>query len=174
MSSPLISTERALIRKFNLDDAGFIVELLNSRGWLKYIGDRNITSVEAAKNYLANGPLLSYTKYGFGPYLVELKSSGEPIGMCSLIKRDGLEDVDIGFAFLDVFAQKGFAYEVSKALLSFAFHQLKLKRIVAITMASNPASILLIQKLGLRFDKTVRFPGDSEELLHYSIEAPEI
>lgn len=174
MSSQLISTERTRIRKFNLDDAEFIVKLLNSPGWLKYIGDRNVNNTEAAKNYLANGPLLSYTKYGFGPYLVELKNSCEPIGMCSLIKRDGLKDVDIGFAFLDAFAQKGFAYEASQALLSFAFNQLKLKRIVAITMASNPASILLIQKLGLRFDNTVRFPGDSEELLHYSIEATEI
>jgi ribosomal-protein-alanine N-acetyltransferase len=157
-------TERLALRKFKQGDEEFIFNLLNSPGWLQFIGDRNIKTIEDAQGYLVNGPLLSYNKFGFGPYLVELKDSETPIGMCSLIKRDTLEHVDIGFAFLPNFNGKGYAFEAASATLNFAQNDLKLDRIVAITNTNNTSSINLLKKLGFIFEKSVKFPDEDEEL----------
>src|SRR5688572_6108430 len=116
----IAETERLLITEFTFDDATFIQELVNTPSWIENIGDRNVKSEKDAKRYLENGPLKSYNEHGFGLYKVTLKETNLPIGMCGLIKRDMLEDVDIGFAFLPAYEGKGYGFESSSAVLNFA------------------------------------------------------
>jgi RimJ/RimL family protein N-acetyltransferase len=104
----------------------------------------------------------SYAKFGFGLYVVELKETGAAIGICGLLKRDSLEDVDIGFALLERFREKGFAYESAAALMDYGRNALGLKRIVAITSPDNERSIRVLEKIGLRFEKMIRMPGSDE------------
>ena len=163
-----IDTQRLLLRPFDLRDSKFIIELVNSEGWLKFIGDRNIHSEKDAENYLINGPLKSYSENGFGLSMVELKNSGTPVGMCGLIKRDGLDDVDLGFALLPEFYKNGYAAEIAEATLKYGFEKLKLPKIVAITMEANLSSISLLKKTGMTFEKNVTLPNDKETLCLFS------
>jgi len=161
----ILETDRLALREFNENDADFIVNLVNSEGWLKYIGDKNIKSTDQARGYLVNGPLKSYTDNGFGLSLVELKKDKSPIGMCGIINRDSLEHPDIGFAFLPGYSGQGYGYEISKRTLQYAIDDLKLTKIVAITVPENIASIKLLEKLGLRFEKNIKAQNDTTDLL---------
>jgi len=163
-----LQTERLILRPFTLADTTFIITLLNSEGWLKYVGDRNVKTFTDAASYLLNGPLKSYTDNGFGLSAVEMRNSGELIGMCGLIKRDSLEHVDIGFAFLPEHQGKGYAAEIADACLSYAFRQLNLEKVVAITLPANKSSIALLEKLGMRLQGTVNLPNDPEKLALFS------
>ena len=164
----ILATERLLLRQFTINDTSFIIELVNSPGWKENIGDRNITTEEQAREYLLNGPLRSYAVNGFGLWLVEMKSDRTPIGMCGILKRDNLENPDIGFAFLPAFTGKGFACEMAIATMTFAKDTLKLPVIFAITIPANKASIKLLEKIGLRFVKTLNSPDDRKELRLFS------
>lgn len=166
----ILETERLRLREFSLDDTKFIIELLNSPGWLQFIGDRNVKTGEQAIAYLENGPIKSYLQNGFGLSLVEKKDDKKAIGMCGIIKRDNLENPDIGFAFLPEFNGKGYAFEIASATLAYAKEKLALSNISAITLAGNSKSIRLLEKLGLKFIRTVCFPNSNEELLLYSNE----
>ncbi len=163
----ILETERLVICQLSVNDAAFIFELLNSPSWLKFIGDRGVKTIEDAEKYLKNGPVKSYAQNGFGLYLVKLKVSNNPIGMCGLIKRDALEDVDIGFAFLPAYEKRGYGFESASAILAHSRATLGLKRIVGITIAANHSSIHLLEKLGLSFEKKIFLPGDEEELMLY-------
>lgn len=163
----ILETQRLTLRQFIDEDAGFIVELVNTPGWLEFIGDRNIHTEEDAINYLQNGPIKSYCENGFGSSMVELKD-GTPIGMCGILKRESLENPDIGFAFLPAYMGKGYALEIANATLHHAKHQLKLTTICAITNPGNVRSIGLLEKIGLRSVKTIPSPTDGTELLLYS------
>ena len=165
----ILETERLTLREFTTDDTAFIIELVNSPGWLEFIGDRNIKTTEQAIAYLENGPIKSYRDNGYGLSLVETKDNKIPIGMCGIIKRDTLDDPDIGFAFLPEFTGKGYAFEIAAATLAHASQQLKLPVICAITVANNVNSIKLLKKIGLKFSKKINFPPSNEELLLYSI-----
>jgi RimJ/RimL family protein N-acetyltransferase len=158
------------LRQLTESDASFMLSLLNSPGWLEHIGDRGVKTLEAAKAYILNGPAKSFAENGFGTYLVELISGGEAIGICGLIKRPGLDDVDIGFAFLPEYEGKGYAFEAAQAVLAEAVSDLGLKRVVAITTVANSRSIRLLEKLGFRYEKNIRIPGDPEELKRYGLE----
>ncbi|MEO6901626.1 MAG: GNAT family N-acetyltransferase [Bacteroidia bacterium] len=166
----IVQTERLLLRQFNVNDVDFIIQLLNSPGWIKNIGDRNIKTVEQAKNYLLNGPMQSYQLHGFGLSLVMLKETNTPIGMCGLIKRDTLPHVDIGFAFLPAYIGKGYCYEMASAILMNAKNNFKLPRIVAVTLPTNISSVNVLKKLGMQFDKKIILKGDTEELELYGID----
>lgn len=163
----MIITERLEIREYTLLDAPFIYELMNSEGWLKNIGDRNIKTIEDAEAYLQENYLSSYEKHGFGPYLVSLKKDGTPLGSAGLYKRDNLEHPDVGFAFLSEFANKGYAYESAQAVMNYASETLKLQTILGITLAENLSSIKLLKKLGLSEVGTYKYE-DGEELLLFS------
>jgi RimJ/RimL family protein N-acetyltransferase len=164
----LIETERLILREFTIHDTAFIIALLNSDGWMEFIGDRNVKTEEEARNYLENGPLKSYEIFGYGLSLVELKSDKTPIGMCGIINRASLENPDIGFSFLPEYTGKGYAHEMAKATMVYAREILNLPTICAITVANNKASIKLLEKIGLEFMKPIYFPEDNEELLLYS------
>ena len=105
-----------------------------------------------------------YSRLGFGLYLVALNGGGPPIGICGLIKRDSLEDVDIGFAFLPEYWGRGYAYEAASAVMAYGGNALRLKRIVAVTSVDNDSSARLLEKLGLRFEGMVKLSNDSEEV----------
>ena len=156
MTEIVINTERLILRKFTLSDASFMLELLNTPDWLRFIGDRNVYTIEQTEQYLLNGYLKSYETHGFGFYAVMLKETEELIGMCGLIKRETLEDVDIGFAFLPQFMGKGYGFEASCATLHYAQNVLKLEKIIAIVDPENEVSIALIKKIGLRFEKMIQ------------------
>ena len=162
------TTPRLVIREFTSRDPEFIVRLLNTPQWLQYIGDRKVKTKKDALKYLENGPIKSYHEHGFGLYLVALRDENISIGMCGLIKRDALEDVDIGFAFLPEFYGKGYAYESAISVVNHA-RSLGLKRVVAITLPDNESSIRLLKKINMNFEKMFQLPNDEKELMLFSI-----
>ncbi|MGR3774422.1 GNAT family N-acetyltransferase [Bacillus paramycoides] len=161
-------TERLILRWFDVKDAPFILELVNDPAWIQFIGDKGVRNLEDAKNYILNGPVDMYNKMGFGLYLVERKEDLTPLGMCGLIKRDSLEDVDIGFAFLEKFRSKGYGYESAAAVMEYGKNELGLKRIVAITSIDNADSGKLLEKVGLRFEKIISGSGEDLKLFGYN------
>lgn len=165
----IIETERLFLRKFTIEDAVFLVELLNTPKWIQFIGDRGITEISEAEEYINTKFVANYEKLGFGFYLVMLKNTNIPVGMCGLVKRNGLEDVDIGFAFLPNHEKKGYAFEAAFATLHYAKTVLKLQRIVAITTQENINSIQLLQKLGLQFEKIIDLAADDRDLMLFGI-----
>jgi RimJ/RimL family protein N-acetyltransferase len=167
----VLETERLILRRMSTDDAGFILELLNEPSWLRFIGDRGVRTIEDARDYILNGPVAMYARLGFGLYVTELKDDGSPMGLCGLIKRDFLDDVDIGFAFLPRYWRQGYAYEAASAVLAYGQGVLGLKRIVAITTPDNDRSARLLEKLGLRFERLVRYPDDGQEVRLFAVEA---
>ncbi|WP_243522208.1 GNAT family N-acetyltransferase [Bacillus pseudomycoides] len=160
----ILETERLTLRLQTTDDAAFILELLNDPSWLQFIGDRGVRTIEDARAYILNGPIRMYEQFGFCLFLVERKEDHVPIGICGLVKRDSLEDVDIGFAFLPKYWAKGYAYEAASAVMAYGIDQLGLNRIVAITTQDNHASAKLLQKVGLRFERLIQLPNDPEVL----------
>ena len=160
----VLETERLSLRRITVDDAQFILTLLNEPSFLRYIGDKKVRNLEDARQYILNGPTASYERHGFGLNLVELRDSHTPIGMCGLLKREELPDPDIGFAFLPAFWNKGFAFEAAAAILNDARERLRLERILAITSLDNDASIKLLERLGFRFEKVMRLSGDREQV----------
>jgi ribosomal-protein-alanine N-acetyltransferase len=160
----ILDTERLILRQFSTGDAEFILALLNEPSFIQNIGDRGVRTLADARAYILKGPVASYAKNGFGLYLVLLKETNESIGMCGLIKREGLDDVDIGYAFLPKFWSRGYAIESAQAVKAYAKEVAGLKRIVAITDPANEGSVRVLEKLGLRFEKMVRLSEDDIEL----------
>ena len=166
----IFQTERLIVREFNIDDAAFALELLNTPGWLEFIGNRKVHSVEDAQSYLQRSAIRSYEVNGFGLWLMEVKDTGAAAGMCGLIRREGLEDIDIGFALLPHYEGKGYAYEAASATMKHA-KELGIDRIVAITSKHNSRSIGLLEKIGLKFEKMITLPNDDEELMLFGTSA---
>ena len=158
----VLETERLRLRQLTSSDAPFIVALLNDPDWLRYIGDRGVRTEEQAVAYIENGPQRSYAAHGFGLYLVERKAGGEAIGLCGLIQRDFLTDIDLGFAFLPNFRGAGYAFEAAAGVLRDAGARLTLTRVVAITALDNEPSARLLQKLGFHFEGLIAYPGEDE------------
>jgi RimJ/RimL family protein N-acetyltransferase len=161
----VLETERLTIRRLSTDDAEFMLELLNDPSWVRFIGETGARTVEDAREYILKKVVEMYERLGFGLYLTELKEGSVPIGICGLIKRDSLEDVDIGFAFLPKFREKGYACEAASAVMEYGRNVLGLARIVAITTSDNHASIRLLEKMGFQFEKTVRLSNDAKEVM---------
>jgi RimJ/RimL family protein N-acetyltransferase len=149
----IVETDRLVVRQVTTEDAGFILELLNEPAYHQNIGDRGVRTLEDSAKYISDKFIASYTKFGFGLFLVELKNNQVPIGICGLIKRDSLPDVDIGFAILSKFQKQGYAFESASAVLGYAKNTIKLKRIVGLTLPHNTASIKLLEKIGLKFER---------------------
>jgi len=167
----ILETNRLILRQLSTEDVAFILELVNEPSFIQNIGDRGVRTLEDARAYILRVAISSYEKNGFGLYLVELKDSGQSIGMCGLIKRDGLEDVDIGYAFLPRFWLKGYAVEAAAAVKDYARDMLGLKRLVAITDPANQGSIRVLEKIGLKYEKMVRLSADDIELKLFAAEA---
>jgi [ribosomal protein S5]-alanine N-acetyltransferase len=153
--SAVLVTPRLSLRRLSEDDAEFILELVNEPAWIRFIGDRRVQTRDDARAYIRNGPIASYERFGFGLWLTGLREGSVPVGICGLLKRDWLEDVDVGFAFLERFRGKGYARESVKAVLAHGRAAFGLQRIAAITDPANVASIRVLEAVGMRFERCV-------------------
>lgn len=173
----VLETRRLTLRRLDLHDARFILELLNQERFIRFIGDKGVRNIADACEYLLKGPIDSYRRFGFGLYLASLRCNdpagagaapgGEPIGICGLVKRDGLADVDVGFAFMPAHESQGYATESAGAVLDYGRRILGLRRIVAIAAPDNHASIAVLTKIGLRFERMIELARDRGELCLY-------
>lgn len=168
--STVIATERLTLRLVNLDDAEFMLQLLNEPSFIENIGDKKVRTLEDARAYIESGPIASYEKFGFGLLVVEVASAGRRAGICGLLKRETLEDVDIGYAFLPEFWFKGYALEAAAGVMSYAFESLRLRRILAITNPDNQPSIRVLEKLGFQFQRLIKMGEDGKETKVFSAE----
>lgn len=158
----MIETERLIIRQLTADDGEFILELLNEPDWIKYIGDRGVRTIDDAKKYITEGPMTMYAEHGIGLHAVELKESSKPIGVCGLIQRDFLKDVDLGFGYLSTYWGKGYAYEAAKAIMTYGVDELGYRRIAGFTSLDNEKSANLLQKLGMKDEGKIRYATTAE------------
>jgi RimJ/RimL family protein N-acetyltransferase len=160
----VIRTARLQLRELRLQDDEFILQLLNEAAFLRYIGDKGVRTLSDARDYILKGPMDSYRRFGFGLYLTSLRDGGLPIGICGLVKRDALVDVDVGFAFLSRYWSQGYATESAAAVLAHGKERLQLARIVAITASENHGSIAVLEKIGLQFERMIQVTANSPEL----------
>ena len=157
------ATARLRLRHLTHDDAAFILELLNEPDFIRNIGDREVRTLDDARRYIEHGPVVSYNQHGYGLFLVELQDTGAPIGICGLLKRDYLDDVDVGFALRESFRGKGYAFEAASAVLQLGKQVQGLGRIVALTSPDNFASMSVLRRLGLEYERTIRIPDPSRD-----------
>lgn len=167
----IIETQRLNLRELGLEDAGFILELLNEPAFVRFIGDRGVRNLADARGYLTGGPITSYDRHGFGLWLVLSKATGESLGICGLLKRDSLPDIDIGYAFLERHWAKGYASEAAQAVKTYAVDVLGSKRLLAITDQGNAGSIRVLEKIGLKYVRLVRLSENGDELKLFSLPA---
>ena len=167
--SKTYETERLIIKLVDINDAEFLMELVNTKKWLKNIGDRNVHNLEDAKKYIREKNLPQIERLGFGNAVVILKSNNIKIGTVGLYDSEGIEGVDIGFAFLEEYEGKGYAYEAAKKILEERINEFGIKKVSAITLPDNFSSIKLIEKLGLSFREVVRIPNDDVDLNLYEL-----
>lgn len=167
----MIETERLIISELSSKDSSFILELYNDPDFIKYISDRGIRTETDAKQFIGSGPRASYAEHGHGLYLVQLKD-GISIGICGLLKRDNLDDPDIGFAMLPAYRRNGYTFEAAEAAINDGQNRFGFKRIMAITSPDNEASIKLLEKLGLSFEKIIRLSADENECKLFSTNFP--
>jgi RimJ/RimL family protein N-acetyltransferase len=160
----ILETDRLVLRRLSVEDAAFILELVNEPSFLRFIGDRGVRTIDDARDYILKGPIASYERFGFGLYLCEIKDGREPIGICGLLKRESLDDVDIGFAFVPEFWRKGYCYEAASAVMAQGKSAFGLDRIVAITSPENDRSVRVLEKLGMRFERMVKLSDDAPEV----------
>jgi RimJ/RimL family protein N-acetyltransferase len=166
----VLVTERLTLRHATTADDRFIFELVNDPAFILNIGDRGVRTLADAERYVLDGPIASYEEFGFGMYVVQLRESGTPIGLCGFVKRDWLPDVDIGFAFLPQYRSQGYARESASAVRRYGHEVLGLTRIVAIVSPANADSIRLLEKIGLRFESMVRPVNEDADIKLFAAE----
>lgn len=164
----ILETPRLRLRRLTLDDAPFILRLVNEPSFHANIGDKGVRDLDGARGYLLNGPLASYEKNGFGLFCVETKEDGETIGMCGLLRRDTLPDVDVGFAFFPHTWGKGYATESALAVMQWGRETFALPRICAVVSPHNTASIAVLRKLGMRFERMVQLTPEEDPIQLFS------
>lgn len=168
----VLETERLILRHLARDeDAPFVLELVNDPSWLRFIGDRGVRTLDDARAYVDEGPAASYARHGFGLWAVVVRATGQPAGICGLLSRAGLDDVDVGFAFLPRHRGRGYAREAARAAVEIGRTRFGLRRIVAVTKPDNVASIGVLESIGMRFERSVTLAGDPLSL--YAIAFPE-
>ena len=164
----ILETARLRLRELTTSDAEFMLALLNDPDFIRHVGDRGVRTLAAAREYIVKGPMQSYAHNGFGLYMVELSGTGEKLGICGLVKREGLADIDIGFGFLPQYRSNGYAIEAATAVMAQARDALRLERFVAITSQENERSANVLLKLGLKFERMITFPGEQKEIRLYA------
>ncbi|MEO7200617.1 MAG: GNAT family N-acetyltransferase [Dokdonella sp.] len=160
----VLHSPRLSLRELEGTDADFILELLNEPGWIRFIGDRGVTTLAAAREYIEFGPRQSYTRFGFGLYVVERQHDQQRLGLCGLMQRHSLPEVDLGFAFLERHGGRGYALEAANRVAAQARDELAREQLLAITLPHNSRSINLLGKLGMRFERELPASGDEPEL----------
>ena len=171
MTNSTLETERLHLRRLTTDDAALLIDVFTDPAFMRFVGDRNIRTVDQAKAFLEKGPFDSYRKYGFGHFVVTRKLDGARIGICGFVKRDALDDVDIGFSLLPPYRAQGYAFEAASAVMAYGWETLGFQRIVAIASPHNDASIRLLGRLGLTFERMVKLSEGGESLSLYASNA---
>ncbi len=164
----IAKTTRLRIRELAIEDAEFVLALVNEPSFVSNIGDKGLRSLADAKRFILEGPWTYQQKPGYGQFAVELEENGDPIGVCGLLFRESLNLTDIGFAVLPQYWRRGFAFEAAEAVLRYGQSTLGLKKIVGLTSENNLASIRLLEKLGMKFEKTVKMSDDDPGTVVYS------
>ncbi len=164
----VIETERLALRKATLDDAPFLLGMWNEPSYIEFIRDWGARTLPQAEALMQERVFASYERNGFGLYVVTLKATGERLGMCGLIRRAGLDDVDVGYAYPPEQWGKGYASEAATAVVQYGRETLGLPRIVAIVSPRNARSIHVLEKLGLRYERLITLPGDLEAVMLFT------
>lgn len=164
----VLDTARLLLRHLTEADASFILELLNERGFIENIGDRGVRSLDDARRYISEGPGASYQRYGYGLWAIQERAGGQTVGICGLVRRDGLEDADIGYAVLERFSGRGYATEAAAGVLDYARRVIGLDKVVAITTLKNEPSMAVLRQIGLRYVGLIRLSGHEEETAFFT------
>jgi RimJ/RimL family protein N-acetyltransferase len=167
----IIESNRLLLREMTVDDAAFILDLLNQPSFIQFIGDRGVRTLDDARQFILTRYIALYRRLGFGLYLTLLREGQIPIGICGLIKRDGLDDVDVGYAFLPQYWSQGYASESVSAVLEYAKNTLGIRRILGITTPDNTGSIRVLEKAGLKFERIIQLPGEQTKLKLFALES---
>ncbi|GLH71993.1 N-acetyltransferase [Geothrix limicola] len=162
----LIQTKRLTIRLLALEDAPFILRLLNEPSFIENIGDKDVRTLAQAENYLSQGPLTSYAAHGHGLWMVQHRTTGNPMGMCGLIKRDTLPELDLGYALVPEFWGLGYGREAAAACLDWGRNTLGLEGILAIVSPGNAASTRLLESLDFRFTGRKEMAPGNEVLVY--------
>ena len=165
----VIETSRLKLRELTQADTAFVLQLLNEPDFIRFIGDRGVRTPEDAAHWIESGPQANYARLGFGHYAVELKSSGEAIGICGFRTREGLDIPDLGYALLEQHWSRGYAAEAAQAALQYAAATLGLRRVAAICAPDNLPSRVILEKLGFTYEQTIRLPGEDHDVLVYAI-----
>lgn len=166
ISLTILRTQRTSVDSISLSDAEFFVDLVNSPEWLRFIGSRNVSNTEDARDYLEQGFLRSYRDHGFGYYLIRLHS-GTPIGICGFLKKPNLENPDFGFALLPEYYGKGYGFESASEVLKYGITTFKFDVLDAVTSAENIRSQRLLDRLEFRRHGSIKSEGDFEDLFLY-------
>ncbi|MEZ5456028.1 MAG: GNAT family N-acetyltransferase [Lysobacteraceae bacterium] len=164
----VLDTARLRVRHFTVEDAAWVLRLLNEPDFITNIGDRNVRTVEEAQTFLQQGPMLAYARDGFGMFAVELPSSGGCVGMCGLLKREFTGEVDVGYAYFPEYSGMGYATEAAAAVIAWGRSACGLDRIVGFVSPHNTASIKVLQKLGMQYEKHAPIADGAEPILLYS------
>jgi len=164
----IVETPRLRLRKLTVDDAEFVFRLVNEPSFLSNIGDKGVKNLDGARQFILEGPWTCQKRRGYGQFLVELKEGGVPIGVCGLVYRESLDETDVGFALLPEYWKRGFAYEAADAMLQYGHSTLGIDRIVGLTSEENLASISVLEKLGMNFERIVKMSDDDPGTVLYS------
>ena len=170
MNGPILNTERLELGWLTPDDTPLMLAVWNDPAFIRHVGDRGIRTLEQAREAIEAGPLRLYEAYGYGPFRLRRREDSADLGICGLFRRPNLDEPDIGFAVLPEFCGQGFGFEASAAVLEHARDTLGLSCVTAIVSAQNEASIGLLEKLGLHYDRQVRMPGDDHDVCLYRID----
>jgi RimJ/RimL family protein N-acetyltransferase len=166
-SLPQLQTKRLQLRWLTEDDAGLMLAIWNDPAFIRYVGDREIRTLEEAATAMREGVLRLYQEHGYGPYRMALHESDEAMGICGLFKRENLEFPDIGYALLPAFCGGGFAFEAAEAVQMHALEHMGLPQLYAIVSPDNARSVHLLEKLGMSAGELIRMPGDDEDVALY-------
>jgi RimJ/RimL family protein N-acetyltransferase len=166
----VLATERLILRELVPDDAPFMLELLNEPSYIHNIADRGVRDLDGARRYIEERWRASYAQHGFGLWVVVERATGAATGLCGLVRRDGLDDVDIGYAFLPAYWGRGYAIESALGVKAHARDVVGLTRLVAIAVPDNAPSIRVLERLGMQRERTLRLPGETTDLVLYAVE----
>ena len=165
----MLETPRLALRRVTLDDADLMLAIWNDPAFIRFVGDRGVRTLDESRAAMSEGVLRLFERFGYGPYCLVRKSDGERIGICGLFRRDVLENPDIGFALLPHYCGSGLASEAAQAVVAHARDCLGIETLAAIVSPENSASIALLEKLGLSFERGITMPGEDEEICLYSM-----
>lgn len=164
----VLATDRLILREVVETDATFVLELLNSPGFLENIGDRGVRDEDESRAYIRERMLGSYRDHGFGMWVAVQRIDGAPVGLAGLVRREGLDIPDVGYAFLPQAWGRGYAQEAAAGVLRHAVEVLGIPKLAAITTLENFASMAVLRKIGFTYQGVIQLPGVDRENTYFT------